>query len=175
MTDVFYVDKIYINLVGVREKNCAWVFDMKKNTFTSTYSFTPINFPRPNAYSITTGYKMSWFNKDDEGKGDRRGSGIYIDQDLYDRLNRINDTDKNDDRGVIEVPASSETVIYESPEGDTYEIPISDLIDADDDHEIEYESAANKHLNIFRTNYKATPKYKFNPMIMYHEKFMRLR
>ena len=71
-------------------------------------------------------------------------SGIEVDWDAYDRLNNPNY--EPEDRGTIEVPADSETVIYESPDGETYEIPISDLIDADTDGEIEYRSKGRSGL-----------------------------
>ena len=101
-----------------------------------------------NQYGIK--YHMGWLGifGSDEDKTDNQEdkSGISIDWDAYDS---INTPDKgHEDRGVIEVPANAETVIYESPDGSTYEIPISDLIDADDDHEIEYKSKEiRKHYN----------------------------
>lgn len=71
-------------------------------------------------------------------KNNGKDTGVHVDWDLYDRLNNKNPEPEY--RGTIEVPANAETVIYESPEGNLYEIPISDLIEADDDHEIEYNS-----------------------------------
>lgn len=86
------------------------------------------------SFSIT--YYMGWFGRNsDDTKND---SGAKIDWDAYDSLNNTNY--KPEDRGTIEVPANAETVIYESPDGETYEISISDLIEADDDGEIKYSS-----------------------------------
>lgn len=72
-------------------------------------------------------------------------SGVEVDWDAYGRLN--NPDYEPEDRGTIEVPADSETVIYESPDGETYEISISDLIDADTDGEIEYRSKGRSGLS----------------------------
>ena len=63
-----------------------------------------------------------------------RGAGLkldsaYIDTSMY---------DEPEDRGVIEVPADAETVVYIDDEGQAYEISIDELIDADTDNEIEY-------------------------------------
>ena len=53
--------------------------------------------------------------------------------------------DDIDDRGVIEIPASNDTVIYQDEEGQYYEIPTSDLIEYDgDDGEITYHSKSKK-------------------------------
>lgn len=53
--------------------------------------------------------------------------------------------DDIDDRGVIEIPASNDTVIYQDEEGQYYEVPVSDLIEYDgDDGEITYHSKGKK-------------------------------
>ncbi len=80
----------------------------------------------------TVKYHMGWFNNDK--------SGDRVDWDGFDQLN--NPSPEPEDRGVIEAPANSETIIYEAPDGQTYEIPVDDLIEADDDNEIEYGSAS---------------------------------
>jgi len=47
--------------------------------------------------------------------------------------------DDIDSRGVIEIPVTNETVIYQDEEGQYYEVPVSDLIEYDgDDGEITY-------------------------------------
>lgn len=105
----------------------------------------------PSSRHTNIKYHMGWlgiFSSDDSDdnkdkkEDETNDSGVSIDWDVYDRINN-QDNDKQD-RGVIEVPASSETIIYESPDGETYEISISDLIEADDDNEIEYKST-NRH------------------------------
>lgn len=53
--------------------------------------------------------------------------------------------DDIDERGVIEIPATNDTVIYQDEEGQYYEVPVSDLIDYDgDDGEITYHSKGRK-------------------------------
>ncbi len=97
------------------------------------------------SFSIT--YYMGWFGRNsDDTKND---SGAKIDWDAYDSLNNTNYKPEN--RGTIEVPANAETVIYESPDGETYEIPVSDLIDADDEGEITYSS---KGFSVSKPSYK---------------------
>ncbi len=88
-------------------------------------------------------YQMGWFGRNDDDK--KNDSGATIDWDAYDRLNNTNY--KPEDRGTIEVPANAETIIYESPDGQTYEIPVSDLIEADDEGEITYSSKGRSILN----------------------------
>lgn len=59
------------------------------------------------------------------------------------KYNCAHNIDDIDDRGVIEIPASNDTVIYQDEEGQYYEVPVSDLIDYDgDDGEITYHSKA---------------------------------
>ena len=48
----------------------------------------------------------------------------------------INLPKEPEDRGVIYVPIDAETVIYTDPDGQSYEVDINDLIDADVDNEI---------------------------------------
>ena len=48
----------------------------------------------------------------------------------------INLPKEPEDRGVIYVPMDAETVVYTDPDGQTYEVDINDLIDADTDNEI---------------------------------------
>ncbi|MBE6456678.1 MAG: hypothetical protein E7008_01920 [Alphaproteobacteria bacterium] len=121
--------------------------------------------------SIT--YHMGWFDKKDSDT--KKESDVKIDWDAYDRLNNINY--KPEDRGTIEVPANAETIIYESPEGQTYEIPVSDLIDADDDGEITYSS---KGRSVFNPRYKPRAhrvdyRLKYPTMLMQQQKFARIR
>ena len=100
----------------------------------------------------TVKYSMGWFNdnkQNDNKQDDDSNSRNNIDWDAYDKLNNIKENEP-DSRGVIEAPANAETIIYESPEGDTYEIPISDLIEADDDNEITY--TAPKKQDYYRLN-----------------------
>lgn len=53
--------------------------------------------------------------------------------------------DDIDERGVIEIPADNDTVIYQDEDGQYYEIPTSDLIEYDgDDGEITYHSKSKK-------------------------------
>lgn len=107
-------------------------------------------------------YHMGWLgifgsDNDENSKDDKtNSSGVSIDWDVYDRIN--NQDNEKQDRGVIEVPANAETVIYESPDGETYEIPISDLIEADDDNEIEYKSANRHNFSIS----EPASKYRYN-------------
>lgn len=63
-----------------------------------------------------------------------------------------------EDRGVIEAPANAETIIYESPDGQQYEISISDLIEADDDDEIKYTAPKNQDYYKLKSSYKKTKK-----------------
>lgn len=92
-------------------------------------------------------YQMGGGGRNDDDK--KNDSGVNIDWDAYDRLNNTNY--KPEDRGTIEVPANAETVIYESPDGQTYEIPVSDLIEADDEGEITYSS---KGFSVSKPSYK---------------------
>lgn len=90
------------------------------------------------------------------GRNDKKYDlSVSIDWDAYGSLNGLNE--EPEDRGVIEAPANSETIIYESPDGETYEISISDLIDADDEGEIEY---GTKGRSFFHSGHKSvTRKY----------------
>ena len=90
-------------------------------------------------------------------------SGASINWDLYDTIN--NQNKEPEDRGTIEVPANAETVIYESPDGETYEISISDLIEADDDNEIEHTSAKNKRAPILEPKQSVRPMNKLRKTI----------
>lgn len=57
------------------------------------------------------------------------------------KYNLAHNIDDIDERGVIEIPATNDTVIYQDEEGQYYEVPVSDLIDYDgDDGEITYHS-----------------------------------
>lgn len=76
--------------------------------------------------------------------------------------------DDIDDRGVIEIPATNDTVIYQDEEGQYYEVPVSDLIEYDgDDGEITYHSKAkgNRLPLIRKHRIKDIPNYYLN-MIM---------
>lgn len=50
----------------------------------------------------------------------------------------------SNDRGTIEVPIDNDTVIYQSEDGQYYEIDVDELIEADDDNEITYGSKARR-------------------------------
>lgn len=84
----------------------------------------------------TFGMQMSWWggNKDDDSD-----SGVKIDWDAYDNLNNSN---TSEDRGVIEVPAGSESVIYQDEDGNYYEVDIGELEDYDDEGEIEHSKSS---------------------------------
>lgn len=127
--------------------------------------FTKGYFPKKNNSIIHTNvkYNMSWFdnngnNDTNDNDDNKSNSSNNIDWDAYDQLN--NDKQQEpEDRGVIEAPANAETIIYESPDGQQYEISISDLIEADDDNEIKY--TAPKHQNFYKlkSSYRKTKKY----------------
>ncbi len=99
-----------------------------------------------------TRMQMSWWgwgkddNNDDNKKDDSDG-GAHIDWDTYDNINSNNNTPE--DRGVIEVPAGSESVIYQDEDGNYYEIDIGELEDYDDEGEIEHSksSAATRRIS----------------------------
>lgn len=106
---------------------------------------------------------MSWFNNNDnndnnDNKSNSSNSSNNIDWDAYDQLNNNKQQDP-EDRGVIEAPANAETIIYESPDGQQYEISISDLIEADDDDEIKYTAPKNQDYYKLKSSYKKTKKY----------------
>lgn len=121
-------------------------------------------------------YHMGRFGRNDD-------SGVEIDWDAYDRLN--NPSYEPEDRGIIEVPANAETVIYESPDGETYEISISDLIEADDDNEIEYSSknrsfskinSKKKHKNkLLRRNSVIGDRLKYRGILFSNQKRVVVR
>lgn len=113
----------------------------------------------------TFGMRMGWINDNDDN--DNPDNGVRIDWDIFDKINRNNNTieDKSENRGTIEVPANAETIIYESPDGETYEIPLSDLIEADDDGEIKYESKSD--FTVKKANNKNTP-HKYNKQDKYN-------
>lgn len=103
---------------------------------------------------------MGWFNNNDnnDNNDNKSNSSNNIDWDAYDQLN--NDKQQSpEDRGVIEAPANAETIIYESPDGQQYEISISDLIEADDDNEIKYTAPKNQDYYKLKSSYKKTKKY----------------
>ena len=105
-------------------------------------------------------YNMGWFNNNDnnDNNDNKSNSSNNIDWDAYDQLN--NDKQQSpEDRGVIEAPANAETIIYESPDGQQYEISISDLIEADDDNEIKYTAPKNQDYYKLKSSYKKTKKY----------------
>ena len=121
--------------------------------------FTKGYFPKKNNSIIHTNVKYNMSCFDNNGNNDNKSnSSNNIDWDAYDQLNNDKQQDP-EDRGVIEVPANAETIIYESPDGQQYEISISDLIEADDDNEIKY--TAPKHQNFYKlkSSYKKTKKY----------------
>ncbi len=133
-------------------------------------------------YKSSIQYKMGWFWDNDDRQDDsqskddnQNGSGVEIDWDAYNQLN--NPGYEPEDRGTIEVPADAETVIYESPDGETYEIPVSDLIDADVDGEIEYKSKGRSVLS--GKNKKVLGKYSrfgiHSAMLFKPQTFARVR
>ncbi len=106
---------------------------------------------------------MGWFNNsnnngNNDNNDNKSNSSNNIDWDLYDQLNNNKQQD-SEDRGVIEAPANAETIIYESPDGQLYEISISDLIEADDDDEIKYTAPKNQDYYKLKSSYKKTKKY----------------
>lgn len=97
-------------------------------------------------------------NNDNNNNDNKSNSSNNIDWDAYDQLN--NDKQQSpEERGVIEAPANAETIIYESPDGQQYEISISDLIEADDDNEIKYTTPRNQDYYKLKSSYKKTKKY----------------
>ena len=79
--------------------------------------------------------------------------------------------DDIDDRGVIEIPATNDTVIYQDEEGQYYEVPVSDLIEYDgDDGEITYHSKAKgNRLPLTRKHHiKDIPNYYLNMIMAKH-------
>lgn len=128
-------------------------------------------FPKKNNSIIYNNvkYNMGWFNNnnnndnndnnnDNNNNDNKSNSSNNIDWDAYDQLN--NDKQQSpEERGVIEAPANAETIIYESPDGQQYEISISDLIEADDDNEIKYTAPKNQDYYKLKSSYKKTKKY----------------
>ena len=162
---------------------------MQHNTsFTTRYQPGQYLRSAPNSCGINIKYQMGWlgiFGKDDDdnNKKDDGNSDIHIDWDTYDRINTP-DTEP-EDRGVIEVPANAETIIYESPNGETYEIPLSDLIDADDEGEIKYDTKDKHKPSVLEHRYKFHKKtkkyrnrfqYSIRPhtMFVYNQRFARV-
>jgi len=86
--------------------------------------------------------QMSWWGgKSDNDDSDR---GAKIDWDAYDKINsNNNNSSTSEDRGVIEVPAGSESVIYQDEEGNYYEVDIGELEEYDDDGEIEHSKSGS--------------------------------
>lgn len=80
---------------------------------------------------------MSWWNSD---KSDDSDNGAKIDWDAY---NDLNNNNTSEDRGVIEVPAGSESVIYQDEDGNYYEVDIGELEDYDDEGEIEHSKSSS--------------------------------
>lgn len=91
---------------------------------------------------------MSW------GSGNNSDNGAKIDWDAYNDLN--NNNNKSEDRGVIEVPAGSESVIYQDEEGNYYEISIGELEDYDDEGEIEHSKSSSTTKRITAKSKKTT-------------------
>lgn len=85
----------------------------------------------------TFGVQMSWWNSD---KIDDSDNGAKIDWDAY---NDLNNNNTSEDRGVIEVPAGSESVIYQDEDGNYYEVDIGELEDYDDEGEIEHSKSSS--------------------------------
>lgn len=85
----------------------------------------------------TFGVQMSWWNSD---KSDDSDNGAKIDWDAY---NDLNNNNTSEDRGVIEVPAGSESVIYQDEDGNYYEVDIGELEDYDDEGEIEHSKSSS--------------------------------
>ena len=96
------------------------------------------------------GMQMSWWGGD---KDDDSDSGVKIDWDAYNDLNSDNNTPE--DRGVIEVPAGSESVIYQDEDGNYYEVDIGELEDYDDEGEIEHSKPSSKFGQIKAKSKKA--------------------
>lgn len=120
----------------------------------------------PTIHTSVLKYQMGWFNNDDSNN-----SGVSIDWDTYEQINGL-----SEDRGIIEVPADSETVIYESPDGDVYEIPVSDLIDADDDNEITYNSTGRYTISHHkRTRNKTSNMFQYPVTFWNCQQFARTR
>ena len=124
--------------------------------------FINMYFPKKNNSIIYNNVKhnMGWFNNNDnnDNNDNKSNSSNNIDWDAYDQLNNNKQQDP-EDRGVIEAPANAETIIYESPDGQQYEISISDLIEADDDDEIKYTAPKNQDYYKLKSSYKKTKKY----------------
>lgn len=109
----------------------------------------------------TFGMQMSWWGWDkddnnDDNKKDDSGSGAHIDWDAYYDINSNNNNSNTpDDRGVIEVPAGSESVIYQDEDGNYYEVNIGELEEYDDEGEIK-RSKSGSATNRINTKSKTT-------------------
>lgn len=91
------------------------------------------------------------------------------------KYNLAHNIDDIDERGVIEIPATNDTVIYQDEEGQYYEVPVSDLIDYDgDDGEITYHS---KSLHKVSKKKKGKKVFRINllPAMLYHQQQQRIR
>ncbi len=113
------------------------------------------NFFRPSNAIVR--YEMGWFGggsgkknetkEDEEIRQDESKSGDRVDWEGFDKLNNPN-KEEPEDRGTIELPANAETVIYQAPDGQYYEISIDELKEADDEGEIEYTSSKYENYSI---------------------------
>lgn len=107
--------------------------------FIFIYSYNIYNIRKTKTMKRNTfGVQMSWWNSD---KSDDSDNGVKIDWDAYDNINSNNNTPE--DRGVIEVPAGSESVIYQDEDGNYYEVDIGELEDYDDEGEIEHSKSSS--------------------------------
>lgn len=135
--------------------------------FIYSYNINNIRKNKKTKYNMF-GMRMSWWgsNKDDDSD-----SGAKIDWDAYDNINSNNNTPE--DRGVIEVPAGSESVIYQDEEGNYYEVDIGELEDYDDEGEIEHSKSSSATRRISTKSRKSavaqkTTMQRYNNQIRYN-------
>lgn len=118
------------------------------------------------------GLLMGWRNNNK----DNTDGGVKIDWDAYDDFNSNNQKD----RGVIEVPAGNESVIYQDEDGNYYEVDIGELEDYDDEGEIEYSKTGTLIKQIKTAPKKSTAisqskKQQYNNQIRYNSLRNRIR
>ena len=158
---------------------------MPSYNFTSTYTLKPIlNISKRKKPVL----KLEHDPKEDEPWDDRPEEVVEFKQKYKKQSYRMTSTiptakvkynlahniDDIDDRGVIEIPATNDTVIYQDEEGQYYEVPVSDLIDYDgDDGEITYHS---KSLHKVSKKKKGKKAFRVNLLhaMLYHQQQQRV-
>lgn len=95
-------------------------------------------------------------------------------------LNMIKNVDDIDDRGVIEVPADAQTVIYQDEDGQYYEVNIDELKEYDgDDGEITYHQSSLSQVKTIKHNKRIKKRMPVMPIlqsgVLYNRFIQRLR